>query len=148
MQEFGDFANIDIDRLLKGAGEQFALMEEFQKKLDSYVGRAQDEHGLVTVEYGQEGVRELDLHPKALRLSSGELADLIKAALKDAARDFQQQIHEAMSATFGDSGDNPMKYLDDPEAAGREIKEAQSAYDRTFDDVMGELNRIRLRMEL
>ncbi|MEV4395646.1 YbaB/EbfC family nucleoid-associated protein [Nonomuraea sp. NPDC049607] len=148
MQEFGDFANIDIEKLLKGADQQFARMEEFQEKMDSFVGRAQDEQGLVTVECGHEGVRELQLHPKGLRLASGELADLIKTALNDATADLQRQVAEGMSETFGDSEDNPMTYLRNPDAALNQIKEAESAYNRTFEDVMGELDRIRRRLEL
>ncbi|MFI9550146.1 YbaB/EbfC family nucleoid-associated protein [Nonomuraea endophytica] len=137
MREFEEFADLDIDKLLKGADEQFARMAEFQKKLDSYVGRAQDEHGMVTVECGQEGVRELHLHPKALRMPSVELADLIKAMLNEAARDLQRQVNEGMSAEFGDVEDS-----------ATHVKEAESAYNRTFDDVMGELARIRRRLEL
>ncbi|MEU1387765.1 MULTISPECIES: YbaB/EbfC family nucleoid-associated protein [unclassified Nonomuraea] len=148
MQEFGDFANIDIEKLIKGAEQQVALIEEFEKKMESVVGRAQDENGLVVVEYGQEGVRELHLHPKAMRLSSGELADLIKVSLREAAADLQQQITEGMSESFGDLEDDPMAYLKDPDAAGKQIKEAESAYNRTFDDVMGELDRIRRRLDL
>ncbi|TYB64393.1 YbaB/EbfC family DNA-binding protein [Nonomuraea sp. PA05] len=147
MQGFGDFANIDIDKLIKKADEHFARMEEFQKVMDSYVGRAQDEDGLVVVEYGQEGLRELYLHPKAPRLPSGDLADLIKAAVQEAAADLQRQINEGMTAAFGEA-DNPMRYINDPEAATKQLKEAEAAYNRTFDDVMGELDRIRRRLEL
>ncbi|NRQ39081.1 YbaB/EbfC family nucleoid-associated protein [Nonomuraea sp. NN258] len=147
MQEFGDFANIDIDKLLKGADEQFARIEEFQRNVGSIVGRAQDEGGFVTVEYGAEGLRELELHPKAMRLSSGELADLIKTALREATADLQAQLNRAMGDVFGEE-DNPMRFADDPEAALSKVKEAESAYNRTFEDVMGELDRIRRRLEL
>ena len=50
------------------------------------VGRAQDDDGLVTIAYGSEGLRELQLHPKAMRLSSGELAELIKEQLRPRPR--------------------------------------------------------------
>ncbi|GAA2320264.1 hypothetical protein GCM10010149_86410 [Nonomuraea roseoviolacea subsp. roseoviolacea] len=147
MQEFGDFANIDIDKLLKGADEQFARIEELQKSMTDIVGRAQDEDGLVTVEYGSEGVRQLQLHPKAMRLSSGELADLIKVVLRDAAADLQVQVSGAMSEAFGED-DNPMKFVENPDEALNKIKEAEAAYNRTFEDVMGELDRIRRRLDL
>ncbi|MEV0196948.1 YbaB/EbfC family nucleoid-associated protein [Nonomuraea sp. NPDC050691] len=147
MQEFGDFANIDIDKLLKGADEQFARIEELQKSMSTIVGRAQDDDGLVTVEYGSEGLRELQLHPKAMRLSSGELADLIKVVFRDAAADLQTQVSGAMSETFGED-DNPMKYVNNPDEALNKIKEAEAAYNRTFEDVMGELDRIRRRLDL
>ncbi|MGW4797685.1 YbaB/EbfC family nucleoid-associated protein [Nonomuraea sp. NPDC004297] len=148
MQGFGEFANIDIDKLLKGADGQLARMEESQKNLESCVGRARDEQGLVTVECGQEGVRELYLHPKALRLSTGDLADLIKTALNDATQDLNVQVTEVMNAAFGDSDDSPTAYVTNPDAALKKIKEAESSYNRTFDDVMGELERIRRRLEL
>ncbi|WP_433512532.1 YbaB/EbfC family nucleoid-associated protein [Nonomuraea sp. CA-143628] len=147
MQEFGDFANIDIEKLLKGADEQFARIEELQKNMTDLVGRAQDDDGLVTIEYGSEGLRELQLHPKAMRLSSGELAELIKEQLQAATADLQHQVTEAMGQAFGDE-DNPMKYVEDPDAALHKIKEAESAYNRTFEDVMGELDRIRRRLDL
>lgn len=147
MQEFGDFANIDIDKLLKGADEQFARMEELQKTMPSLVGKAQDDDGLVTVECGSEGLRDLRLHPKAMRLSSGELAELIKVVLRDASIDLQKQISGAMGDAFGEE-DNPMQFIENPDAALDKIKEAESAYNRTFEDVMGELDRIRRRLDL
>ncbi|HEX4814459.1 MAG TPA: YbaB/EbfC family nucleoid-associated protein [Nonomuraea sp.] len=147
MQEFGDFANIDIDRLLKDAERQMGLLEEFQRDIGSYVGRAEDEHGLVTVEYDHQGVRELELHPKAMRLASGELAELIKAVLKDATADFEARISQAMGELFGERG-NPMKNLGHPDAALGRMKEMEVAYDQAFGDVMGQLDRIRRNLEL
>lgn len=146
-QGFGDFANIDIDKLLKSADEQFVRIQELQKNIPAIVGRAQDDDGLVTVEYGSEGLRDLQLHPKAMRLASGELAELIKVVLQDATRDLQTKISKAMTDAFGEE-DNPMKYVNDPDAAMEQIKEAEAAYNRTFEDVMGELDRIRRRLEL
>ncbi|WP_031172647.1 YbaB/EbfC family nucleoid-associated protein [Streptosporangium roseum] len=147
MQEFGDFANIDIDKLLKGADEQFARMEEMQKSMADLVGHAQDDDGLVTVEYAAEGIRELKLHPKAMRLSAGELAEKVKDVIAAATADLQKQVNEVMAEVFGEE-DNPMSYINDPEKAINQIKDAEAAYNRTFDDVMGELDSIRRRMDL
>lgn len=147
MQEFGDFANIDIDKLLKAADGQFARIEELQKTMTTVVGRAQDEDGLVTVEFGSEGLRELELHPKAMRLGSAELADRIKQVVRDANEDLQRQVSEAMGEAFGED-DNPMRFVKDPEAALHQVKAAEAAYNRTFEDVMGELDRIRRRLDL
>ncbi|MEV0617186.1 YbaB/EbfC family nucleoid-associated protein [Nonomuraea sp. NPDC050404] len=147
MQEFGDFANIDVDKLIKGMDQQVEQMEEFQRVLGSIVGTAQDEDGFVTIEYGNEGVRELELHPKAMRLSSGELAELIKAILAEATEDFQKRMYEAAGTVFGDE-DNPMQLMKDPDAAIAKVKQAEAVYDRAFEDVMGELDQIRRRMDL
>ncbi|WP_327087499.1 YbaB/EbfC family nucleoid-associated protein [Nonomuraea sp. NBC_01738] len=147
MQEFGDFANIDIEKLLKGADEQFARIEEFQKNMDSFVGRAEDENGLVMAEYGSEGLRTLEIHPKAMRLASGELSDLIKEVLKDAGAALQANLNSAMGDAFGEE-DNPMKFATDPEGALSKVKEAEAAYNRAFEDTMGELDKIRRRLDL
>ncbi|WP_271221872.1 YbaB/EbfC family nucleoid-associated protein [Streptosporangium carneum] len=122
-------------------------MEELQKDLSTLVGRAQDEDGLVAVEYAAEGLRELDLHPKAMRLSSGELAERIKLVVHQAAEDLREQVEAAMGRAFGEEN-NPMKLLGDPEAVLGRVREAEVTYNRTFEDVMGELDRIRRRLEL
>ncbi|MFJ2030186.1 YbaB/EbfC family nucleoid-associated protein [Streptosporangium sp. NPDC087985] len=144
---FGDFANIDIEKLLNGADGQFARMEELQKSMETLVGHASDDDGLVTVEYAAGGIRELVLHPKALRLSASELAEKIKMVIAAAAEDLQKQVNEAMGEVFGEE-DNPMRFINDPDAAINQIKDAEAAYNRTFEDVMGELDRIRRRLDL
>lgn len=147
MQGFGDFASIDIDKLLSGMDDQFARLEEFQRVVGDCVGRAEDEDGFVVVEYGQTGVRELTLHPKAMRLSSGELADLIKQVLAEATDDFQRRLTEMAGEVFGEK-DNPLKAAENQDAMIDEIKRVEKVYDQAFNDVMGELDRIRRRYQL
>jgi DNA-binding protein YbaB len=147
MDGFGDFGKINVDKLMETATAQFARAEQTQEVLASVVGRAGDEDGLVSVEYGASGLRELELHPKAMRLSSAELAERIKQALADAAADLNEQVNAAMVEAFGEEG-NPLKFLNDPEAAMQDLKSAESAYHRTYDDVMGELDQIRRRLNL
>ncbi|MFF4416377.1 YbaB/EbfC family DNA-binding protein [Streptosporangium sp. NPDC001559] len=122
-------------------------MEELQRTITTLVGRAQDEDGLVAVEYAAEGLRGLELHPKAMRLSSGELAERIKEVFAEASRDLQRQLGEAADQAFGE-GDNPLRTFGGPDGPLEQVKEAGDAYDRAFQDVMGELDRIRRRLEL
>ncbi|WP_336207647.1 YbaB/EbfC family nucleoid-associated protein [Nonomuraea sp. LPB2021202275-12-8] len=147
MTEFGDFANIDIDKLLRGADEQFAKAEQLQQTMADLVGRAEDRDGLIKIEYGQEGLRELEIHPKAMRLAAGELSDRIKATMQDAVADLNRQINDAMVDVFGEEG-NPMRFMNDPDGALHQVKQAEAAYERTYEDVMGELERIRRRLDL
>ena len=81
------FASFDPERFMDRADAWLAEDTRLQESLLSLVGRARDEDGLVTVEYGGGGLRELELHPKAMRLSSGELAERIKAVMDEAAAD-------------------------------------------------------------
>lgn len=146
MREFGDFANIDIDKLLNNADSQIARMGSLQEDMAKLVGRAQDEDELVTVEYAVEGLRTLDIHPKAMRLSSSELAEKIKAVLQDASQDLQVRMSAAMGETFGEEM-NPMKFIANPDAALGQLRSAEDTYKRTFEDAMGELDRIRRGLE-
>ncbi|GAT67596.1 YbaB/EbfC family DNA-binding protein [Planomonospora sp. ID91781] len=140
---FGDFANIDVDKLLN---MRFDHVQDVQKAASELVGRAEDESGLVAVEYGSQGLSGLELHPKAMRLSAGELAEMIKATVRAAAEDFNTRFEDLLDGAFG--GDGAMREARDPEALKDRIKEMETAYDRTFNDVMGELDRIRHRLGL
>ncbi|MCC5577126.1 YbaB/EbfC family DNA-binding protein [Microtetraspora sp. AC03309] len=145
MAGFGDFANIDIEQLLRQGDKQVAQMEQLESVMSGLVGRAQDEDHLVTVEWTAAGLSELQLHPKAMRLSSGELAEKIKEAIRAAGADLQGQMEEASEEIFG-KDDNPMKLLTDPDAAMHKVSAAEAVYNQTFDDVMADLGRIRRRL--
>ncbi|MEV6031677.1 YbaB/EbfC family DNA-binding protein [Nonomuraea sp. NPDC052116] len=142
----GDFGGLDIDRILRNADQQMARAGELQRVLQDLTGRAQDEDGFVVAEFGSTGLKELLLHPKAMRLNSAELAERIKAVIAEASADLQRRISEQMGNVFGEE-DNPMRFGHDPEGVMDLIRQAGAAYDRTHEDLMGELDRIRQRME-
>lgn len=142
----GEYGSIDLEKLMKGATAQMASMQRVQESMASLIGRGEDRDGLVTVEFTAAGLHELKLNPKAMRLSSGELAEKIKTAIADASQDLQRQASDLMADVYGD--DNPMNYVNNPEAAMENIRMAQSSFDRTFDDVIGELDRISRRLDL
>ncbi|MFC4529512.1 YbaB/EbfC family nucleoid-associated protein [Sphaerisporangium dianthi] len=145
MTEFGDFAGFDIDKLMSGAQRQLAQVEELQRRTAELVGRAADKNGYVTVEYTGQGLHELELNPRAMRLPSSDLAALIKTVVREAGLDLERQTNELMEELFGE--DNPMKLLQDPEAALAQVKQAEAAYDRTFEEVMSDLDEIRRRLQ-
>lgn len=144
MNEFGDFANIDVDKLLNGAQERVAKMQEMRERISELVGYAQDEEGMVKVTYtAAGGLDQLELNPRAMRLASQDLSERIRTAVREAAEDLQRKMREVTQETFGDRPD-----LRDPEVAMEQAKEAQAAFDRTLKDAVGELDRIRKRMGL
>ncbi|SDK24076.1 YbaB/EbfC DNA-binding family protein [Nonomuraea maritima] len=139
-----ELGGLDLDRILRNADAQMARSVELQKTLAELVGRAEDEDGLVTVEFGGTGLKDLRLHPKAMRLPSGELAARIKEVLEEASADLRRQVSEAMEETFGE--DNPMRFAHDPDGMEQQARAAAAAYDRTFEDVMGHLDRLHTRL--
>ncbi len=140
-----EFGAMDLNRVLKNADAQMARAGELQQVLAELVGTAADRDGLVQVEMGSAGLKNLHLHPKAMRLTSGELAERIQLVIAEASADLRRKVTEAMQELFGD--DNPMRYANDPDGPMAQVREAEAAYNRTFDDLMGELDQIRNRME-
>lgn len=143
----GGFDDFDVERFQERADARIGAVERLQSTLSSLVGRARDEDGLVSVEVSTRGLSELELHPKAMRLSSGELAERIKETMRAASDDLYRQMNRAMAEAFGQEGDQS-RFLDDPEAVLAQVKEAESAFDRTAEDVLGELDRISRRLGL
>ncbi|OPG02772.1 YbaB/EbfC family nucleoid-associated protein [Microbispora sp. GKU 823] len=143
----GGFEDFDMERFRERADARMAAVERLQKTLSSLVGRARDEDGMVSVEFSSQGLSELELHPKAMRLSSGELADRIKDTMRAASDDLYRQMNRAMAEVLGEDGDQT-RFLDDPEAVLAQVREAESAFDRTAEDVLGELDRISRRLSM
>ncbi|MFI7127466.1 YbaB/EbfC family nucleoid-associated protein [Nonomuraea sp. NPDC050153] len=141
-----EFGALDIDRILRNADQQMARAGEFQRVLQDLTGRAQDEDGFVVAECGSSGLKELVLHPKAMRLNSAELAERIKAVISEANADLQRRISEEMGNVFGEEN-NPMRFARDPEGGLELVRQAESAYNRTYEDLLGQLDRIQQRME-
>ncbi|MEU7691317.1 YbaB/EbfC family nucleoid-associated protein [Microbispora hainanensis] len=137
----GGFDDFDVERFQQRVDARITAVERLQTTLSSLVGRARDEDGLVSVEVSARGLSELELHPKAMRLSSGELAERIKETMRAASDDLYRQMNRAMADALGPEGDQS-KFLDDPEAVLAQVREAESAFDRTAKDVLGELDRI------
>lgn len=141
------FDDFDMERFSERVEARITAVERLQDTLSSLAGRARDEDGLVSVEIGAGGLRELELHPKAMRLSSGELAERIKETMRAASDDLHRQMNGIMAEVLGQEGDQT-RFLDDPEAVLAQVREAEAAFDRTAEDVLGELDRISRRLEM
>ncbi|MFC7589984.1 YbaB/EbfC family nucleoid-associated protein [Nonomuraea antimicrobica] len=136
-----------MDRLLESVDRQIAKSEELQKGMELLVGRGEDPDGLVVVEYAGEGLRTLDIRSKAMRLSAAELSERIKATVQAAIEDLQRRTQEFMVETLGvDSA--PARMMQNPEALLRPVKRAEASYDRAFESVMADLDRIRRDLDL
>lgn len=148
MTQFGDFANINVDKLVGEAQQRFAKINDLRERMAELEGSASVEDGRIKATYSAKGgLTSLFIDPRAMRMGSEELAEKIMAAIQEAARDLQEQNAEAMSEVFGDD-ENPMKYLTDTDAAQERADEMKQSFDRTMNDVMGELDKVRKRLNL
>ena len=102
MNEFGDFANIDVDKLLSGAQERFARMQDLQERIAELVGQGQDRDGLVRATYTSSGgLTDVTIDPRAMRKGSQELAETVKEVIREAAADLQRQVTEVTTEALG-----------------------------------------------
>jgi DNA-binding protein YbaB len=146
--EFGNFANINVDKLVGEAQQRFARLSELRERMATFEGHAQTEDGRIRATYSASGgLTHLHLDPRALRLGSEELAEKIVEVVQQAARDLQEQNQQAMTELFGED-DNPMRYLTDQQAVQERADEMQRNFNRAMNDVMGELDKVRRRLGL
>lgn len=134
--DFGDFAHIDAEKLLRGTQEQFARLEEVQRRTGALTGVASDGNALVTAEYTQEGLRDLRLDPAAMRLSAEDLADLIKQVVAAAADDLRERAVALMSEVLG----SPAEPAPHTSPLGRTTV-------RTYEEAMARLDTLRRRLD-
>ncbi|MEU4233507.1 hypothetical protein AB0F17_55275 [Nonomuraea sp. NPDC026600] len=133
---FGDFANMNVDALLRDSHERVARFEEAQRRAADVVGRATTADDHIAVECTTSGVSRLDIDPRAKRMSVEEMSAAILKAIHDADADLKRQLSEILTDSFDENTMNP-------EAARAQVEEAQKAFDRMMSDTMGELNRMR-----
>ena len=103
--EFPDIGNalgVDVVRLAEETRANALKAAELQQRLGDLVGRAESEDGRVRAAFSPTaGLPELVIDPRAMRLGSEELAEVIMAVVAEAVRDLDRQRLEAAQETFG-----------------------------------------------
>lgn len=144
MNGFGDFANIDVEKVLRDAQGRQTRIQEMQASMAELVGQAADETGLVSATFTPSGgLTELEIKPRAMARGSQDLAATVKQVIQDASADLQQKMRAIMTEAFPDH-----ESALDKDAAMAKAQEAQDAFNRVMTDGMAELEKIRKRMGL
>jgi DNA-binding protein YbaB len=148
MSEFGDLANLDIEKLVRISEEHSARVKEMQERAVELKGYAESKDRRITVTCTTNGgVSDIDIDPRAMRMPAAEFAETLKALIREANADLQKQLSELMAETYGEAA-NPMALVQNQEAVQDRIQQAAAAYDRTLDDAMSELERIAKQLGL
>ncbi|MGH3380364.1 MAG: YbaB/EbfC family nucleoid-associated protein [Actinoallomurus sp.] len=147
MTEFGDYANINPDKLLKQAQQRVAKIGGMQERITGLVGEAESADGYVRVTYtANGGIADLELNPRAMRMASSDLAQTIKDVVQAAANDLQSKIRQEMSSAFQGEGDNPMDLANDPEKVKAKAEEVKGMLDGALNDALGQMDLLRKKM--
>jgi DNA-binding protein YbaB len=129
-----------IDDALRHAKSRLADMGGIQEKLSSLVGVAESEDGRIRAEADTgRGLKKLTIDPRAMRLGSEELAEVITEVVADAIADLRQQTQAAVQEGMGER-----KF--DPKASQARIQEVRESFDRVAVDAQSEMERLRLRL--
>jgi DNA-binding protein YbaB len=148
MSEFGDLGNLDIQRLIRISEEHSAKAKEMQERSAELKGMAETKDHRIRVTCTlADGVTDIHIDPRAMRMPAEKFAETLKTLLHEANADLQHQLSELMAETYSDDA-NPMKLIQDPEAAQERIHQAAAVFDRTLDDAMEELGRIAKQLGL
>jgi DNA-binding protein YbaB len=148
MSEFGDLANLDIEKLVRLSEEHSARVKEMQERAAELKGHAESKDRRITVTCTTSGgVSDIDIDPRAMRMPAAEFAETLKTLIREANADLQRQLSELMAETYGEAA-NPMALVQNQEAVQERIQQAAAAYDRTLDDAMSELERIAKQLGL
>lgn len=145
MNPFGDVQADDLDALIRRSQEQLAKVSQLQEQLQEIVGRGTSDDGLIEVSISHNGqVEDLDLNPRVMRLDSVTLAENLKAAIRAAQVNLQDQITAVTTEALGES---PMDYINDPSIVQSKVQEVQEGYERGMNSVMADIDRIHSRLK-
>lgn len=92
---------------MKDAEGRLAKLQSIRTDLGELVGRAEAADGLVSVEWTPQGLADLHLDPRALRLPSADLAEQIKQAIAAATAELREKTRAALEAAGVAAGPPP-----------------------------------------
>lgn len=86
----------DLERRMADSTDQLARAKDIGSIVADVVGEAKTEDGYVRVEYANDGIRDLVLNPRAMRMPSEDLAAAIKKTIADATVNYRDRVLAAM----------------------------------------------------
>ncbi|GLY83643.1 YbaB/EbfC family nucleoid-associated protein [Actinoallomurus iriomotensis] len=148
MSEFGDLANMDIDRLLRISEEYSAKVQEMQERSADLKGHAESKDRRIKVTCTVDGgITDIDIDPRAMRMPAANFAETLKTLIHEANADLQRQLSELMTETYGAEA-NPLAFKENQKEAHERVEAAAAMFDRTLEDAMTELSRISKQLGL
>jgi DNA-binding protein YbaB len=115
LPDLGKALGVDVSQLAEETRLHAARAAELQARMRGMVGRAESKDGRVRLAFShQDGLPELVIDPRAMRLGAEELATLIQDLVKEAVGDLDRQRQEARQETYGPDFD-PEAAKPDPE---------------------------------
>jgi DNA-binding protein YbaB len=141
---------IDPELMFRSAQEQFKQVEQMQRRMVELEGRAESQDGRVTVVYTQaKGLADIQLDPRAMRMASAELSEVIREVAQEAKRDLERQAKELMDETFAQQDVTPdelKEMFSDPQGVTQTLGQMGDIFSGAAKEVEGILEQMRRTM--
>lgn len=134
----------DLERIARESEQRMRQLSEMESMLADITSRYVTEDGMVAVELGADGtLRQLEINPRAMRLDSHSLVELITEAFNGAQKGVQEAVGQAMSEALGTS--NLHDVLDEARDIRKSMDGVLEAVSRSVNDAIVEVSRFNSR---
>ncbi|WP_395104619.1 YbaB/EbfC family nucleoid-associated protein [Actinomadura sp. SCN-SB] len=137
----------DPEILFRDARSQFDQVAGMQRAMAELRGRAESQDGRVRAVYAQDqGLAEVELDPRAMRMSAADLGRLIVEVSGAAKRDLERQMKELMDETFAQQDITPddlKDMFDEPSGLTETLGSMGRIFEGATKEVEGMLDQIR-----
>jgi DNA-binding protein YbaB len=147
-----EFSFLDLsktsDEVRQDQEQRLARIQEIQEATVSAVGQATSEDERIKVSYTEaEGVRKIELDPRALRMASEDLGDEIARLVNDARKDAQQQVQRLVQESAQDASVDPQEFLAKMPDIERSIGDLMQETQTMTTQLMDLVERMRINGE-
>lgn len=121
---------------------RLARVTEFREHVAALEGHAESPDGLIKITCtAEDSLRDLQLHPRALKLLNSELAAAIQETATSARADLKRQTDDLVGNLFDPN--DPARGLADPGAARARLQELTETMKTMGDDTTAAFDRLR-----
>jgi DNA-binding protein YbaB len=140
----------DPETMFRETRAQFDQVAGMQGAMAELRGRAESRDGRVRAVYAQDqGLAEVELDPRAMRMSAAELGQVIVEVSGEAKRDLERQIKELMDETLTQQDltpDDLKEMFEEPSGLTETLGSMGKIFDGATKEVEGILDQIRRMM--
>jgi DNA-binding protein YbaB len=149
VSEFPDIERtlgIDLGAHVEQARRVAEKSAEFSARLADMVGRAESPDGRVGLGFSPEkGLTGVRIDPRAMRMGSEELAELVEQLSKEAVADLERQKREAADEVYEEDAQKVKQPLD-PAAMQDALRDMNDAFSGVSRDATALMDQLRKRM--
>jgi DNA-binding protein YbaB len=133
-----------LESMAAESAEYFRKAQEVRRRLADIVGTAATEDGQIKVGWRGDAPSDLQIHPRAMRMPSADLAQTILRLIREAKADVQRRSEEIMAEVYGE--ENPADLVADPEVLQRSLEAMRLSFTGAVNESMDLIKQLQRRL--